>query len=700
MRLASHALCPLLVGLVLCAAEATESPADAVGSAFDYTGTVVLPCSKQDKSFFISHGTRTLHLVDKVHWPKLAFGKNDVVHVRGHIVKNGNRDCSQITVVGKAAIETPADISIAETTTGKINRKFVRLRGHVRNAFQDEIDPEWAYVTITQDGSAIPIVFMPTKNEFKKLPSLVDADICVMGIVCGGLTPDPERSARGRRIMGTATVYIRSLSDIDIVRPAPADPFSSPRLGVTPPVGEADTHVQRRTVSGFVLATYDQVNVVLQEESGAIVDIGLANAPAPSFGMKITAVGFPESNGFRPYLADALWRENEGQLNPEAGESVTIQDLTTDDAGRTKIKPAYHGRAVKVRGFVRTVPGNASGRMIIENNGAFLSVDAGMCPQAFEGLQPGCLADVSGICVMPAPVWHPGTSISRISDVFLVPRTVSDICIIRHPPWWTVGRLLVLVSILILALVGILVWNRALHIVAERRGRALLREKIGHVRSEMKTQERTRLAVELHDALAQSLTGAAMELEAATDRKGDAPADMLSHIDRATKTITSCRGELRNCLWDLRSRALEEKNMASAIIRTLQPHVNDSRLAIRFDVPRSRLTDNTAHALLRIVREFVLNALRHGKASAIRIAGTLEDDELKFSVADNGCGFDPDTAPGVLQGHFGLQGIRERVRQLGGSVRIVSTPGSGTKATVHMKVKRPEGDLEDSHSHS
>ena len=81
--------------------------------AFDYTGTVVLPCSKQDKSFFISHGTRTLHLVDKVHWPKLAFGKNDVVHVRGHIVKNGNRDCSQITVVGKAAIETPADISIA-----------------------------------------------------------------------------------------------------------------------------------------------------------------------------------------------------------------------------------------------------------------------------------------------------------------------------------------------------------------------------------------------------------------------------------------------------------------------------------------------------------------------------------------------------------------------------------------------------------
>ena len=700
MRLASHALCPFLIGLVLNAAGATESPTEAIGSTFDYTGTVILPCSKQDASFFISHGTRMLHLVDKVRWPDLTFGENDVVHVRGHVAKSGNLDCSQITVIGKAAIAAPVDISVTEAATGKFDQNLARLRGHVRIAFQDEIDPKWAFVTITQGGSAIPIIFMPTKDEFRKLPSLVDADICVRGIICGSHTPNSERYARGQRIMGTAAVDIRSLSDIDIVRPAPADPFSSPRLGESLPVGETDTHVQRRTVSGFVLASYGQVNVVLRDESGGVIDIGLANAPAPAFGTKITAVGFPESNGFRPYLADALWRENAGTLDLAPAESVSIRDLMTDGTGRTKIKPAYHGRAVKIRGFVRTVPGNASGRMIIEDNGTILSVDAEMCPQAFEGLEPGCLADVSGTCVMPAPVWHPGSSISRISDVFLVPRTVSDISIVRHPPWWTAGRLLVLVGILGLALVGILVWNRALHVVAERRGRALLREKIGHVRSEMKTQERTRLAVELHDALAQSLTGAAMELEAATDRKGDAPADMLAHIDRATKTITSCRGELRNCLWDLRSRALEEKSMASAIIRTLQPHVNDSRLAIRFDVPRSRLTDNTAHALLRIVREFVLNALRHGNASAIRIAGTLENDELKFSVADNGCGFDPDIAPGVLQGHFGLQGIRERVRQLGGSVRIVSTPGSGTKATVHMKVKRPEGDLEDSHSHS
>ena len=177
MRLASHALCPFLVGLVLCAAGVTESPTEAIGSAFDYTGTVVLPCSKQDKSFFISHGTHTLHLVDKVHWPKLAFGKNDVVHVRGHIVKNGNRDCSQITVVGKAAIETPADISIAETTTGKINRKLVRLRGHVRNAFQDEIDPHYGHLTLYSDGGTADAAFINASNEVAEARKLVNADV-------------------------------------------------------------------------------------------------------------------------------------------------------------------------------------------------------------------------------------------------------------------------------------------------------------------------------------------------------------------------------------------------------------------------------------------------------------------------------------------------------------------------------------------
>ena len=74
--------------------------------------------------------------------------------------------------------------------------------------------------------------------------------------------------------------------------------------------------------------------------------------------------------------------------------------------------------------------------------------------------------------------------------------------------------------------------------------------------------------------------------------------------------------------------------------------------------------------------------VEHGKADKIKVAGSIENNTLMFSVQDNGSGFTPDTAPGITEGHFGLQGIRERIDELGGTFMVSSTPGKGTKATV------------------
>ena len=177
-----------------------------------------------------------------------------------------------------------------------------------------------------------------------------------------------------------------------------------------------------------------------------------------------------------------------------------------------------------------------------------------------------------------------------------------------------------------------------------------------------------------------------MEIEAANDLRGNAPKPMLDHLGIAAKALKSCRDELRNCLWDLRSQALEEPNMTKAVLKTLQPIVNDSRLAVRFNVPRARLSDNTTHALLRVIRELVVNAIRHGNATTVKIAGTIDDDKLLCSVTDDGCGFDPETAPGVLQGHFGLQGIQERIDEIGGTFEIASAPEKGTKAKITIPI--------------
>lgn len=141
---------------------------------------------------------------------------------------------------------------------------------------------------------------------------------------------------------------------------------------------------------------------------------------------------------------------------------------------------------------------------------------------------------------------------------------------------------------------------------------------------------------------------------------------------------------MRGCIYDLRNQALDEPSLEGAIRMTLRPHLDATRLALRFPVPRRKLDDNTAHTLLRIIRELVSNALRHGAASAVRIAGTIDGGWLHVSVQDNGSGFDPETRPRSADGHFGLDGIRERLRHFGGAIEIKSSRGSGTKVMFSL----------------
>jgi len=104
-------------------------------------------------------------------------------------------------------------------------------------------------------------------------------------------------------------------------------------------------------------------------------------------------------------------------------------------------------------------------------------------------------------------------------------------------------------------------------------------------------------------------------------------------------------------------------------------------------VPRRNLSESTVHTILRIVRELSSNAVRHGGATRLVLVGGCSEGTLRFTVEDNGCGFDPLTAGGAKEGHFGIQGIRERIKQSAGEMKIESSPGKGTKVSITMKPK-------------
>lgn len=567
-----------------------------------------------------------------------------------------------------AAGDEPPFISAGEFLSGEFDFRPVRAKCVVKDAFRDEINPDYAYLTLLWDNRIVYAAVPAKPLTDDDIAALIGASIVATGQPLPHLYDQREKLGRNLQILNPEA--------IQVTERATEDPFDVPDISSLYGLGPGDlVNIGRRRFRGRVLAVWDRTTVLLSGvgkfNMPETVTAKLVNTPAPAVGEEIETSGFPETDIYHYTLVRARWRGISAATNlPPASVNITAKGMTTDETGRTRYRYEMHGKVVSMRGRVHSVH-DAGGRILLEDGGLIVPVDVSATEDATLNLSRGCVVEATGVCVMEIENWQMNSVFPQIKGFFLVVRTPDDIRIVARPPWWTAARLVSVIATLLAALVAILVWNIALRRVAARKGRELFQEQIERVEADLRTEERTRLAVELHDTLAQNLTGVSMEIEA-------------GHVDIAARTLKSCRDELRNCLWDLRSQALEEKDMSAAVLRTLQPIVNTEQVKVRFNVPREKLSDNTAHALLRTIRELVVNALRHGNAQTVKVAGSIDGETILCSVTDDGCGFDPDESPGILQGHFGLQGVRERIAQLGGTFTIESAPGKGTKATIRI----------------
>src|SRR4029079_443381 len=142
--------------------------------------------------------------------------------------------------------------------------------------------------------------------------------------------------------------------------------------------------------------------------------------------------------------------------------------------------------------------------------------------------------------------------------------------------------------------------------------------------------------------------------------------------------------EARRYVWDLRSSALENNDLPTALSETARRLTSETPIQAQVEVngtfrPLARLVEDN---LLRIGQEAMNNAVKHAQAKRISVNLVFDARRVQLSVRDGGSGFDNQAASNGQDGHFGLVGMRERAEQIGGTLSINSSLGSGTEVVA------------------
>ena len=200
--------------------------------------------------------------------------------------------------------------------------------------------------------------------------------------------------------------------------------------------------------------------------------------------------------------------------------------------------------------------------------------------------------------------------------------------------------------------------------------------------------ERTRIAREIHDNLAQEMAGISVQLEVMARTMPPEAEAARTQLDRVRALVRHGIAEARRYVWDLRSPALDHNDLPAALSETARRLTVETSVDTQVQVsgtfrPMTQLVEDN---LLRIGQEAINNAVRHAQARRIFVNLVFDTRRVQLSVRDDGRGFDNQVAGNGLPGHFGLIGMRERAEQIGGTLSIQSTEGSGTEVVADVPI--------------
>ena len=252
---------------------------------------------------------------------------------------------------------------------------------------------------------------------------------------------------------------------------------------------------------------------------------------------------------------------------------------------------------------------------------------------------------------------------------------------------------------ILLVLGGIILWNRRLTREAEARtsdlaeSREAMRALAQHL-DRIREEEKSRIALEMHDELGHSLTALTMSVRrlGRSLKKGPTTeSDVDAQVNELLQLVKEASATSRRIMSDLRPSVLNDLGLVAAIEWLAHDFEDHSgiRCKVDADIVDPALPDDGAIALFRIAQESLTNVAKHAQASTATVSLVIDSGRLVLEIADDGVGIAPDW--NRKEGSFGLIGMRERAIAIGGELEVLPGDGSGSRIRVEVPLatKKP-----------
>jgi signal transduction histidine kinase len=542
---------------------------------------------------------------------------------------------------------------------------------------------------------------------------LIGAEVRIRGTAA-------EAHNRSLRQLIAVEVYIPRAEDLTILKTESLDPFARAVLPLNQlaQYRPGNSLAQRVHIRG-VCTLHNPDEVLFVQDSLYGLQIQTRNPPAVSQGDVIEAVGFLNFENYHPILQDAIVRKTTNTPSPINYRPAAIEEIQSGYFHASPVTLTGKLTECTVRPGLEGDSKTATTTLVLQSSNYYFSAIASGLPDQvmLSAIPLGSVLETKGVCVTEID------KDGKLEGFQILLARPQDVFILERPSWFTPEHLMICMAGGGVALIVIAIWlimvarrNSILHLLVREREKAQLalqeandqlEQRVKERTNQLKFQitarkeaevqfkavlsERTRLAQELHDTVEQTLTGISFQMDVAAKQHEGNPTNSLHHLELARSLMAKSKEEVRQSIWDLRSRALEQFDLSNALAEAARQTTAGSNITVHFESKgRVRpLPEIIEENLLRIGQEAITNVMKHSRATILDITLTFDPKQVVLRIKDNGAGFDQSQAAGPQQGHFGLLGMSERAKRLGGRLLIESPAGQGTLLQANIPLDQP-----------